>query len=287
MSRRRITILAALAAVAGLSAWLCARPTESGFVYATPAGEPLRLDIDYPPGPGPHPVVLFAPHRGDWAPAFKQDERCQRVVGALTRRGYAVATPHYRLVGQYRFPAQIEDGKAAVRWLRANAASLNLNTERIGAIGVSAGGYGVCMLGTTGPGDGFDPPGEDASAARVQAVVALGAPLDLTTPISPTVDAQYLRPFLGKRLTEDPDLYRRASPGTYATPDDPPFLLIHSTGDQLVPVAQPREFAITLRKVGVPVEVIEEEGVLHVWGGDRLDRTLDRVGTFLDQHLRK
>jgi acetyl esterase/lipase len=281
-----MTILVALAAVAGLGAWLCAQPTDSGFVYAAPDGKPLKLDLDYPPGSGPHPVVLFAPHRGDWGPAFKRDDRCRQLIAALTARGYAVATVHYRLVGEYRFPAQIEDGKAAVRWLRANAASLNLNTERIGAVGVSAGGYGVCMLGTTGSGDGFDPPGEDPAAARVQAVVALGAPADLTTAVSPVVEQQYLRLFLGARFAENPALYTRASPGTYATADDPPFLLIHSAGDLVVPVAQPRAFAVKLERAGVPVELVEEDGVLHVWDGERLDRTLDRVGAFLDRHLR-
>lgn len=287
MSRRRRIALAVLSAAA-LTAWLCV-PSEgaSGFVYATPSGQPLRLDLDYPPGPGPHPVVLFAPHRGDWGPAFKRDDRCRRMVTAMTNRGYAVATIHYRLVGEYRFPAQIEDGKAAVRWLRANANHLGLAGDRIGAVGVSAGGYGVCMLGTTGPGDGFDPPGEDPVAARVQAVVALGAPADLTTAVSPMAEHQYLRPFLGARLAEDPALYARASPGTYATPGDPPFLLVHSAGDSLVPVAQPRAFAAQLRRAGVPVELVEEEGTLHVWGGARLDRTLERVGEFLDRHLRK
>ncbi len=163
MPRRRTTIIVALPAVA-LAAWLCVPAGVTGFVYATPGGEPLRLDIDYPSGPGPHPVVLFAPHRGDWPRSFKRDDRCRRLLDSLTRRGYAVATVHYRLVGEYRFPAQIEDGKAAVRWLRANAEQLRLATDRIGAVGVSAGGYGVCMLGTTGPGDGIDPPGGDAAS---------------------------------------------------------------------------------------------------------------------------
>jgi len=274
--------------VMALIAWLCARPgAESGFVYAAPNGRPLRLDLDYPAGPGPRPVVVFLPHRGDWGPEFKRDDRCRRLVTALTARGYAVATLHYRVVGDDRFPAQIEDVKAAVCWLRANAVALGLNTERIGAVGVSAGGYGVCMLGTTGLGDGFDPPGESPVAARVQAVVALGAPADFTTPLSPLAEHQYLHPFMGKRRSDDPALYARASPGTYATSDDPPFLLIHSAGDLLVPVAQSRAFTAQLRRAGVSVELVEEDGNLHVWGGDRLDRTLERVGPFLDRHLRE
>src|SRR5690348_9400163 len=100
-------------AAAALAAWLCARPAaESGFVYATPNGRPLRLDLDYPAGAAPHPVVVFVPHRGDWGPEFKRDDRCRRLVTALTARGYAVATLHYRVVGDDRFPAQLEDVKA-------------------------------------------------------------------------------------------------------------------------------------------------------------------------------
>ena len=283
MSRRRIALLVA-AAVSVAAALLVPLP-DPGFVYATPGGEPLRLDLDYPAGPGPHPVVLFAPHRGDWPSSFKRDDRCRRLIAALTHRGYAVATVHYRLVGSHRFPAQIEDGKAAVRWLRENAARLALIPDRIGAVGVSAGGYGVCMLGTAG--DGFDPPDADAASGRVQAVVALGAPVDLTVPISKTVERHYLRPFLGASLSEAPALHERASPGTYATPDDPPFLLIHAVGDTLVPVAQAHAFAARLRRAGVWVEVREEPGAMHVWGGEQLDGTLERVGAFFDQHLKK
>lgn len=285
--RRRKTVLAALAGLVGLVVWLTLPTAGSGIVYASPGGEALTLELDYPSGPGPHPVVLFAPHRGDWSSSFKRDDRSRRLLTALTHRGYAVATIHYRLVGAHRFPAQIEDGKAAVRWLRANAQRHGLLAERIGAVGVSAGGYGVCMLGTTGPGDGFDGREEDPIAARVQAVVALGAPADFTIPVwSTQVDYMYMRPFLGASFKQDSGLYTRASPGTYATPDDPPVLLIHSADDMLVPVAQPRTFVAKLRQAGVSVELVEEGGLEHVWGGERLDRTLERVGSFLDQHLR-
>ncbi|MBN9119615.1 MAG: prolyl oligopeptidase family serine peptidase [Planctomycetes bacterium] len=121
----------------------------------------------------------------------------------------------------------------------------------------------------------------------MQAVVALGAPADLTVAVPALVERQYLQPFLGASPDEAPALYARASPGTYATPDDPPFLLVHSASDALVPVTHPRAFAAQLRRAGVAVELVEEDGVLHVWGGERLDRTLKGVGAFLDRHLRK
>lgn len=288
MTRRWVTLIAVGCGFVALLAWLLLPPVaDDGIAYANTDGVPLTLHLEYPPGPGPHPVVLFAPHRGNWPQSFKQEERYRTLVDGLNRSGYAVATIHYRLVGEYRFPAQILDGKAAVRWLRANGAQHRLLVDRIGAIGVSAGGYGVSMLGTTGPNDGFDLPGEDPSTARVQAVVALGAPVDWTAPNWPKiVERQYLLPFLGKNYDEDPQLYARASPGTYATPDDPPFLLIHSANDQLVPVTQARTFASKLRSAKVPVELVEEEGAEHVWGGQRLEKTLTTVVKFLDQTIR-
>ncbi|MDY3554436.1 alpha/beta hydrolase [Gemmata sp. JC717] len=288
VTRHRAAVLAVVCGAGVLAAWLAWPAPDRGMVYAAPGGTPLTLEIDYPAGPGPHPVVLFAPHRGDWDGSFKREDRCRILVKALTRAGYAVATIHYRLIGEHRFPAQIQDGKAAVRWLRANAGRLRLAADRVGAIGVSAGGYGVCMLGTTGPGDGFDDLGEDPAAGRVQAVVALGAPVDWTGgEWSAFVEAHYLRPFLGKTFAEDPALYARASPGAYATSDDPPVLLVHSAHDQLVPVAQARAFAAKLRRAGVTVELVEEAGADHVWGGPRLENTLTSVVKFLDANLRR
>lgn len=264
-------------------------PDANGLEYAAPGGVPLTLDIKYPPGPGPYPVILLPPHYGNWKEEdLKQDTRYRIVLAGLTGHGYAVVIPHYRPIGTHRFPAQIEDGKSLIRWLRANADRLGLATDRIGAVGASVAGYGVCMLGTIGPGDGFDPPGADPKAARLQAVVAMGSPVDLTGQQWSSVGERlYAMPFLGKSFDEDPGLYTRASPGTYATPDDPPFLLIHSTRDPFVPVAQPRAFAAQLRRAKVAVELVEEDAVEHVWGGERLEKTLKTVVSFLDRHIRR
>jgi acetyl esterase/lipase len=257
--------------------------------YATPGGVSLTLDIKYPSGQGPYPVILLPPHYGNWKEdGLKKDTRYRVVLTGLTSHGYAIVIPHYRPVGTYRFPAQIEDGKSLIRWLRANGNRLALATDRIGAVGASVAGYGVCMLGTTGPGDGFDPPGADPKAARLQAVVALGSPVDLTgRQWSSVAERLYAEPFLGKSFDEDPKLYTRASPGTYATPDDPPFLLIHSVRDPFVPVAQPRAFAAQLRRAGVAVELVEEDAVEHVWGGERLEKTVTTVVKFLDRNIRQ
>ena len=287
----RLALILGSVLVAALAAWNCCPSAErTDLLYTTADGVPLTLDLDYPTPsrPPPHPVVLFAPPDGAWQHALKYDPRCRMVLDKLTRHGYAVATVHYRLPGRHRFPAQVEDGKAAVRWLRANAERYRLDARRIGAMGVSSGGYGVCMLGTTDAQDGFEGEGGNAQqSSRVQAVVCLGVPGDFAVKSwSPRLEATYLRPFLGADYAEDPDVYERASPGAYATTDDPPFLLFHSSDDLMVPVEMAQTLTDRLRRAGVAVTLVEEEGIEHVWSGPKLERAIDRTLAFFDRHLR-
>lgn len=283
-----LLLLGAATLVAGAGLWYFWPSSEiAGLVYSAPDGVVLTLDLDYPAERRPpQPVVLFAPPEGAWPRALKWDRRFRALREALTGGGYVIATVHYRLPGRYPFPASIEDGKAAVRWLRRNAARYGLDGDHIGAIGISSGGYGVCMLGTTGPDDGFE--GEDSDcSSRVQAVVTLGAPADFTTKVwQNRMESLDLRPFLQVTYASDPRKYARASPGTYATADDPPFLLFHSSDDLVVPVEMARSFADQLRRAGVPVELVEEEGVEHVWFGAKLERAIERTVRFFDRHLR-
>jgi acetyl esterase/lipase len=286
----RPAFLMGLALLAGLALWIY-RPS-SGFedlVYATVDGTPLTLDLDFPtPRPPQCPVILFGPPEGEWPRPLKREPRCAMLLDKLTGHGYAVATVHYRLPGKHRFPAQVEDGKAAVRWLRANAVRYGLDTQRIGVTGVSSGGYGVCMLGTTDAKDGFEGEGGNPEqSSRVQAVVCLGVPADFTVKHWPKrLENMYLRPFLGARYEEDPERYARASPGAYASPDDPPFLLFHSSEDMVVPVEMARTFAERLRRGGVSVELVEAPGLEHVWGGAKLEAALNQTLKFFDRHLR-
>jgi acetyl esterase/lipase len=282
-------LLAGAALLSGLVLWgFWPSSGLTDLVYATPDGVRLTLDIDYPASRRDrHPVVVFAPPEGQWTPALKREPRCRMLLEKLTGHGYAVATVHYRLPAQHRFPAQVEDGKAAVRWLRANADRLGLDARRIGVVGVSSGGYGACMLGTTGPEDGFEGAGGSADqSSRVQAVVCLGVPADFSVKTWPErLEAVYLRRLLGAGYAEDPGLYERASPGAYASPDDPPFLLFHSRNDLMVPVEMARAFAGRLRRAGVPVTLVEDEGIEHVWSGPKLERAIEQTLRFLDRHL--
>jgi dipeptidyl aminopeptidase/acylaminoacyl peptidase len=171
--------------------------------------------------------------------------------------------------------------------LRANALPYGLDARRIGIVGVSSGGYGACMLGTTSPPDGFEGEGNREQSSRVQAVVCLGVPADFAVKNWPQrLEDIYLQPFLGAAYAEDPALYQRASPGAYASADDPPFLLFHSRGDLVVPVHMARAFAGRLRRAGVQVTLVEEEGIEHVWAGEKLERAIEQSLHFLDRHLR-
>ncbi|OWK37778.1 alpha/beta hydrolase [Fimbriiglobus ruber] len=297
MSAKKVglTLVGLLLCVGSVGAfWLLLRPRDTtGLVYTTPAGgDPLTLDIDYPlAARGPLPVVVFVPHDPNWHPDFKQEDRIRLAIEVFTRAGYAVATIHYRSPGKTPFPGPIQDGKAAVRFLRANASKYGLAADRIGVMGASAGGYGACMLGTTGPADGFDPPDGPADVScRVQAVAALAAPVDLTKKTWPDLaEKMYLRPFLGAGYDENPAAYRKASPGTYATPDDPPFLLLHSPSDGVVNIAHSRAFADQLKRGGVEVVLTElSSGVtVHIAKGQELEQTIQQVVPFFDKYLKR
>jgi acetyl esterase/lipase len=277
---------ALLAGVAGWTYWPSSALTDR--VYATADGTPLTLDLDLPTSSRPsYPLVVFVPHDGEWPRALKREPGCRALLDQLTKHGYAVATIRYRVPGKHHFPAQVEDGKAAIRWLRTHASRFGLDASRIGVVGVSAGGYGACMLGTTGPEDGFEGRGTTEPSSRVQAVVGLGVPGDFAVPNWPDrLETIYLRPFLGAGYEEGPERYRRASPGAYASADDPPFLLFHSRDDLLVPVEMARAFADRLRRAGVAVTLVEEEGMEHVWTGAKQERAIEQTVRFLDRHLR-
>jgi acetyl esterase/lipase len=288
--RRRSLVLIAVVVLAGLILWgFWPAAGSEELVYATPDNVPLTLDLDFPSPRQPFsPVVLFAPQEGAWPRAFKREPRCRMMFEKLTGHGYAVATLHYRLPGQYCFPAQIEDGKAAIRWLRANADRYGLDARRIGVVGVSSGGWGACMLGTTDAQDGFEGcDGHAEQSSRVQAVACIGVPAELSVKTWPEgLEGLFLRPLLGARYEQAPALYSRASPGSYASPDDPPFLLFHSTEDSMVPVEMARGFAERLRRAGVSVELVEAPGMEHIWGGAKLERALEQTLAFFDRHLR-
>src|SRR6516164_2314897 len=143
---------------------------ERDLVYGKAGRVQLQLNLALPKkGKGPFPAVVCI-HGGGWYQGQRQD--MDPMTELLARRGYVAATVGYRLVPSVRFPAQIEDCKAAVRWLRANARKYHINPDRIGAIGPLAGGHLSCLLGVTDKKDGLEGSGGNPEPSRrVQAVV--------------------------------------------------------------------------------------------------------------------
>jgi len=129
---------------------------EYDITYANVSGVALKMDIYYPEvANGPVPAVVYV-HGGGWIGGDKADGIGMMIIPALVARGYLVAAVNYRLAPQYRFPAQIEDVKCAIRYLRAKADTYRIDPTRVGAFGSSAGGHLVALLSTSDPSAGLE-----------------------------------------------------------------------------------------------------------------------------------
>jgi acetyl esterase/lipase len=260
---------------------------ERDLVFGKGGETELKLDLALPPGDGPFPAVVCI-HGGVWWSAGKRQD-LRKTIEVLASHGYVAAAVDYRLVPQARYPAQIEDCKAAVRWLRANAAKYRIDAEHVGAVGYSTGAHLACLLGTTDAKDGLE--GEGGSAkepSRVQAVVSFFGLTDLTRKTwGAEFEDKVLVPFLGATFDKKPDLYRRASPIAFVREGCPPFLFFHGDQDQVIRPSQSRLLAEKLREAGgvAEVEVVEGEG--HGWTGEKLWQSVSRMVAFLDAHLKK
>lgn len=251
----------------------------------------LKLDIARPvgiPGRDSFPTIVCL-YGGGWILGERQQLR--GTIEVMARRGYVAVCPDYRLAPGDRFPAQIEDCKAAIRWLRANAAKYCVDPQRIGVFGFSAGGHLACMIGLTRKEDGMEGKGgNDDQSSAVQAVVSFFGPMDLTQPVwNKEVRENYMLPFLGARAEENPDLYRRASPLTYVRPGAPPCLFVHGTKDDTVPIEQSKEMVRRLQQAGASVRLIELSSEGHGWGWSHESRmtSIAHMLNFFDEKLKK
>ncbi len=254
--------------------------------YATVDGEALQLDLASPAGldhPVPGVVVI---HGGGWMAGKRQD--MTSLAKKLAAKGYVAATISYRFAPKHRFPAQIEDVKCAVRYLRAHAKELNIDPEQIGAVGVSAGAHLSMMLGLMDSGDGMEGDGGNADQpSKVQAVVSFVGPVDLARESYTPVQTEILTAFLGDKPENKQDECRRASPITYINKGDAPTLCFFGTSDPLISYDQAFKIADALAKAKVKGRVEILLGAGHGWMGPELDRTVDATIGFFDQHLKQ
>jgi acetyl esterase/lipase len=269
---------------------------QRNLTYCAPLpGVELKMDVYQPERiDGPSPVVVYV-HGGGWTSGDKDDELARLFGRALNQRGYLMASINYRLAPQYRFPAPIEDVKCAVRYLRANAAAYQLDPQRIAALGASAGGHLVALLGTSDAEQGFDVGEYLEQSSRVQAVVDLFGPAELIRLMAETYRGFGERGF-GERIfgvnAKDATKIAPFSPVTYITSDDPPFLILHGERDELVPIEQSEILYDQLTKAGIPAQFVRVQNAGHGFlpvGGEISPRLVELVRIvieFLDQYLK-
>jgi acetyl esterase/lipase len=262
-----------------------------------------KLDIYWPAqGNGPFPVIISL-HGGAFMGGDKRDVQVMPMLEGLNR-GYAVVSINYRMSGEARFPALVQDVKAAIRWIRANAANFLFDGARIAAWGGSAGGYLSLMAGVASSVPDLDDLalGNAGFASAVQAVVDWFGPTDFLA-MDGQLAASGLAPddehahsganspeslLLGQRITEVPALVRFANPESYLSPAAPSFFIQHGLQDSVVPYQQSVQFAAAanarLGKAKVTLELLP--GAEHADPAFVTPANIQKVLAYLDQTLR-
>lgn len=251
--------------------------------YANVDGQTLALDLHLPAGITNPPLVVYA-HGGAWRAGNKTD-----YPEFLLANGFAVASVEFRQSTVARFPANTQDIKAAIRFLRARQKDYGYRTDRIAVAGTSSGGHLAALVGTTNgvrelEGSVGENPGESSA---VQAVVSWYGASNFTTilaqstPFGLNVREPALKLLLGDLPDKAPELARLASPVAHVGAGDPPAILLHGNQDRQMPVNQLLELEAAYRRAGIAVETVIVDGAGH---GDKLFNSgepAERVVSFL------
>jgi acetyl esterase/lipase len=260
---------------------------ENDIEFSNPDNQHLLLNLARPAkGGGPFPAVICI-HGG----GFRAGDRhgYDSLIKRFAERGYVATTVEYRLAPKYQFPAQVYDVKAAVRWMRANAAKYHVNPDRIGVTGGSAGGHLVHFLGVTGDVKGFEGDGGNpGQSSRVTCVVSYFGPSDFTKSYGKSVDAAEVLPlFLGGNVEQKRQRHIDSSPLYWVTPNAAPTLAVHGTKDNYVAFEQAVWMVDKLKAAGVEAELLTMEGAGHGFGGEDARRADEAMFAFFDRHLKK
>ncbi|WP_395742570.1 alpha/beta hydrolase fold domain-containing protein [Prosthecobacter sp.] len=258
------------------------------YVGSGNARQMLDLYLPEKKGEKPNPLVVYI-HGGGWQAGSKDE--ADVLVGLIKgNTPYAGASLNYRLSQQAQWPAQIHDCKAAIRWLRAHAEEYHLDPDKIAVFGISAGGHLVSMLGVTGGVKELE--GELGrhleQSSRVSCVLDFCGPSDFLTfggkgsVIDPDDPQGPLAKLIGGPLKDRREEARKASPVSYLTQDDAPFLIIHGDKDNIVPYAQATEFDTALKAAHIPSILLTGTDGGHVFLSGPL---VERMYAFNARHL--
>ena len=259
---------------------------ESDVAYL-PADRKEKADLYFPKtiAKGARLPAVLIIHGGGFNDGDKAKSREVNYGVNVALKGYVGMSINYKLrkmEGQVTWPQNLHDCKTAVRWLRRNAERLNIDPDRIGVMGSSAGGNLATMLALTRPSDGLDPAGPYAEfSSSVKCAVDFYGAVDL-------IHYHDVKMF-AKTREEAPEIYRKASPTTYARKDAPPILILHGTADDTVNVSQSETLAAALKSVGAPHELVVIPGAPHTFHLENVPgRDLRPVVMgFFDKHLKK
>ena len=295
MSKRNLVVVLAAAVLLSGALLLGFLPRVAytrDVVYGHAGGVELKLDVAAPVrGEGPFPAVVCI-HGGAWQAGKKED--LEFFARYLAEQGYVAATVAYRLAPAHLWPAQIEDVKCAVRYLRAHAKELNIDPANIFATGASAGGHLSLMLGLMEAKDGLEGAGGAAEfPSTVRGVANFFGPTDFkvwtaageTDAVKPedkkSQAQQILEAWLG---TSDraSDVVRQASPITYVRAGNPPILTFQGTTDEIVPASQATLLHEALKQAGIQQKLVLMEGEGHGWGGEKMVGSMQETVAFFD-----
>lgn len=255
---------------------------ESDVVFGHGGGRELRCDVYWPPEPGEERPAVLLVHGGGWS---RGDRRQLHGYGVLLGRlGVVCVACEYRLSGEAKWPAQIHDVKAALRWMRAERKALGVDAGRIAVSGNSAGGHLSLMVAATPNAPAFEGDGGSPGVGtEVAGAISFYPPTDLR-PSAGSAGGAVAALF---EPGVDAETVRAASPLSYARPDFPPTLLIHGNRDQLVPQRESLRMYRALSEAGAPVEIHLYNGAPHGFDAERsLGRQCaDVMALFLDRHV--
>lgn len=256
---------------------------EQDIVYGKGGGRDLKLALFRPANTplSESPAIVFV-HGGGWRKGSPR--QFSRQAYLLAERGYVSVCIEYRLSSEAIFPAAIEDVKAAIRWMRANAPKYHVNPDKIAVAGGSAGGHLALLAGTSADEPELEGTGgNNDQSSKVAAVVAFNPVSRLIGLENEVVDM-----FMGGSYEDVPENFRLATPSTFLDMNDPPMLILHGRADETVPYHDSEVFVNMLMALGVEVEFFGVDGQGHGWfnAHPHFEETSEVMFKFMDKHLK-